>query len=263
MKIEQLRDWVYDNYRTSYVLGTGILAFCGWLADPKKRKGLAVGGFAAALAAGAALEPCVDVADQRYGRVLSRGPMTKRTVALTFDDGPCPENTEAILDVLKEEQVKASFFCVGKLALEYPELVQREVAEGHLVGSHSFTHQNLLTIGPERSRRAIEAGAKSIEHVTGQSPMWFRPPYGMRFPWTLLQARSTGMSTVLWSNCPRDWQCPGHKVIAKRVIEKIFPGDIVLLHDGGGDRSQTVAALKLIIRILRRHGYAFVRVDEL
>lgn len=260
---ESVRDWVYENYRASYVLGTGALALMGYLCDPKKRKGLALGGYAAALAVGLALEPCVNVEDQRYGPSMSRGRFTKRCVALTFDDGPHGGNTPAILDVLAEEKVPATFFCVGANALRHPKLVRRMVAEGHLVGSHSYSHRNLLFTTPAQSKDEIAAGARALEKVTGTRPVWFRPPYGMRYPWTLLQARAAGMSTVLWSNCPRDWQCPGYKVIVRRVLDSILPGDIVLLHDGGGDRSQTVRALRLLIRALRMHGYSFVRVDKL
>ena len=99
--------------------------------------------------------------------------------------------------------------------------------------------------------------------MLGHFPLWFRPPYGMRYPWTLLQARQSGLSSVTWSNCPRDWLMPGAKVIARRIINSAQPGDIVLLHDGGGDRSQTLLAVCFVIRYLRSRGYSFVRVDEL
>ncbi len=258
-----LRDWVYENYQASFVLGTGLLALGAWLADPRHRARRALGGWAAALALGAALEPCVNVRSQACGPVLAQGRTAQRVLALTFDDGPSVPETAGILDVLREEGVPATFFCVGRQVRRHPELVQRMAVEGHLVGTHTENHVNLLTCGPERSRREIEGGIRTLTGVLGTPPEWFRPPYGMRYPWTLAQARSLGLATALWSNCPRDWQSPGAEVLACRVVERLCPGDVVLLHDGGGDRSQTVQALRLLIPRVRERGYRFVRLDAL
>ena len=255
-------DWVNENYEISYILGVGSLALTAWALDPKKRSKRAWGAFAAAVALGAALEPCVNVQSQTYGPVLSHGSRQVKQIALTFDDGPS-EYTEPLLDLLAEEGVKATFFCVGQKVREFPDLVRRAEEEGHLVGTHSWSHRNLLGCLPAASRREIIGGAQAVDKVLGRYPQWFRPPYGMRYPWTLLQARQSGLSTVLWSNCPRDWLRPGAKVIARRVIGSLQPGDIVLLHDGGGDRSQTVTAVRFLIRYLLSQGYEFVRVDEL
>lgn len=257
-----LADWVNENYEVSYVLGVGALALAGWAVDPKHRGKRAAGCFAAALALGIALEPCVNVKSQVYGPMVVNGPRSERCVALTFDDGPS-EFTAPLLDVLAEEDVKATFFCVGNNVRQYPDLVRRTAAEGHLVGSHSLSHRNLLGCMPAASRQEIIGGAKAVESALGEYPQWFRPPYGMRYPWTLLQARQEGLTAVSWSNCPRDWLCPGAEVIARRVVETVAPGDIVLLHDGGGDRSQTVEAVRLLVRCLKGQGYRFVRVDEL
>lgn len=258
-----VRDWVFENYRTAYVVGTGVLAVGAYLADPRKRAGRAVAGFAAALAVGAALEPCVNPESQGCGPSLARGTTTEPVVALTFDDGPEPPATEEILDVLAEEGVPAAFFCLGRQVRRHPELVERMAREGHLVGNHTDTHANLLLCTPARSRREIEGGAQALEEVLGERPRWFRPPYGFRFPWTLLQARARGQSTALWSNCPRDWQQPGADVLVERVVGSVRPGDVVLLHDGGGDRRQTVQALRELIPALRARGYRFVRLDRL
>ncbi len=260
---EQVQDWVYDNYQAAYVIGTGAIALCGWLADPKKRAGRALGIYAGVLAAGAVMEPCVNVTSQKYGPVLARASTARRVAALTFDDGPSAQNTGKLLDVLKEEGVKATFFCVGHNALRYPDLVKRMESEGHLVGSHTYSHRNLLACTPKKSCLEIEKGIEAVESVLGHYPRWFRPPYGMRYPWTLLEARNLGQTAVLWSNCPRDWQRPGADVIASRVVNRMTPGDIVLLHDGGGDRAQTIFAVKVIIRALRAKGYEFVRADEM
>ena len=258
-----LRDWVHENYRTAFVLGTGALAVGAWLATPGRRPGPALAGWAAALALGAALAPCVDVESQACGPVLSRGETREPLLALTFDDGPTQPETAQLLDLLLEEGVPASFFCLGRQVRRNPDLVRRMAREGHLVGTHSDTHPNLLFCTPEHSWREIKRGALALAEVLGEEPTWFRPPYGMRYPWTLRQARNLGMKTALWSNCPRDWQRPGAEVLARRMVERARPGDLVLLHDGGGDRSQTVEALRLAIPALRQGGYRFVRVDAL
>ena len=260
---DKIQDWVYDNYQAAYVIGTGVLTLCGWLADPKRRTGRALGIYAGVLAAGAVMEPCVNVTSQKYGPVLAKASTVRRVAALTFDDGPSAQNTAALLDVLKEEDAKATFFCVGENALRYPDLVKRIESEGHLVGSHTYSHRNLLACTPSKSWQEIETGIEAVETVLGHYPRWFRPPFGMRYPWTLLEARNLGQTAVLWSNCPRDWQCPGADVIARRVVSRIAPGDIILLHDGGGDRSQTISAVRTIIKALRAKGYEFVRADEL
>lgn len=257
-----IRDWVYENYEASYIIGVGALALIAWTLDPKKRTKYALGAFASAVALGTALEPCVNVKSQTYGPILAYGSGKEPLIALTFDDGPS-KYTESLLDVLREENVKATFFCVGKNALEYPDMVRRARDEGHLVGSHTFSHVNLLQCTPQQSKHEIESGALAVSSILGERAIWFRPPYGMRYPWTLGQARSIGLSTVMWSNCPRDWQIPGEQVIAERIVKNVHNGDIVLLHDGGGERSQTIWAVRQVIRYLRAHGYRFVRVDEL
>jgi peptidoglycan/xylan/chitin deacetylase (PgdA/CDA1 family) len=258
-----LRDWVHENYRLAYVLGTGALALAAWAVVPEASPFWSLGAWGTALALGAILEPGVHVESQLYGPVLSRGRTDRAVLALTFDDGPCPPHTSRILDVLAREKVQATFFCLGREVRRHPELVRRMVREGHLVGTHTENHCNLLFSTPGRSHREILEGRRSLALVMGQEPEWFRPPYGMRPPWTLNQARNLGMTTALWSNCPRDWQRPGAEVLARRVVDRARPGDVVLLHDGGGDRSQTVRALEILIPELRRKGLGFVRLDAL
>ncbi len=264
MLFDSIRDWVNCNYNVSYLLGISAIACAAWSLDPKRDKHgkYHVGAFLAALAFGALAEPCVNVENLRYGPALVRGSGRERLVALTFDDGPS-EYTEPLLDVLAEAGVKASFFCEGRKILERPDVVKRAYNEGHLVGTHTFSHRNLLFATPSLSRQEIAKAAEIVHDVLGVRPLWFRPPYGMRYPWTLLQARSEGMSAVLWSNCPRDWMEPGAEVLEQRVMEDLNPGDVVLMHDGGGDRSQTVEAVRRLIVDMREQGYKFVRVDQM
>lgn len=264
MDFEDIKDWVYDNYQIAYVVGTGLLACGVWALWPGKRSwGALVGGYAAVLGIGAAWEPCVDVESSIYGKVLSHGRRDELKIALTFDDGPHPENTPLILDVLARFNVKATFFCVGEEVKKYPDLVRRIKNEGHLLGSHTLSHRNLLSCSLSETKRQIGGGIEALRAVLGEELAYFRPPYGMRYPWSMWQSERLAQRAVLWSNCPRDWQLPGSDLIAHRVIRRAKAGDIVLLHDGGGDRRQTAQALPKIIETLRERGFSFVRVDGL
>ncbi|MGM9992231.1 MAG: polysaccharide deacetylase family protein [Candidatus Bruticola sp.] len=262
---DDIRDWIYDNYQAAYCIGTGLLTLGAWALCPKKirKASLFWGTYSAVLTLGALLEPCVNVSSSLYGEVFSCGLRDSRKIALTFDDGPHPLNTPQILDVLAQEKAEASFFCVGTHVLEYPDLVKKIKEGGHLLGSHSFSHCNFLGCTPSRARQEILEGGLALEAVLGEKNRYYRPPYGMRYPWNLKDGYDLRQLAVLWSNCPRDWQLPGAEVIAQRVISQAQSGDIVLLHDGGGDRSQTVAALPAIIRGLRQRGFQLVRVDQL
>ena len=264
MDFEDIKDWVYDNYQLAYVVGTGVLALGVWALWPGKRSlGALLGGYAAVLGIGAIWEPCVDVGSSVYGKVLARGGASELKIALTFDDGPHPENTPLILGTLARLNVKATFFCVGENVKKYPDLVKRIKDEGHLLGSHTLSHRNLLSCTWGETKRQIGGGIEALSSVLGEEPVYFRPPYGMRYPWSMWESERLAQRAVLWSNCPRDWQLPGAEVIACRVIRRAQAGDIVLLHDGGGDRRQTAQALPKIVETLRERGFSFVRVDEL
>ncbi len=196
-------------------------------------------------------------------RTPGDGPM--RLVALTFDDGPWPRSTEAILNVLKREKVKATFFVVGDRVRLSPALVERTVREGHEVGNHTVTHRRIFgsDVGRVRVRREVRGGQTIIEAATGVRPRWFRPPGGVVNGVIVDEARRAGMQVVLWDVDPVDWGRPGAGRIVERVVSAVRPGSVVLLHDGGGDRTQTVQALTWIIRKLKGDGYTFVTLEEL
>lgn len=202
-----------------------------------------------------------------FGAVDTQAPSTRRAIALTFDDGPDPEVTPRVLDALAQAGVRATFFLIGERARRHPDLVRRIVAEGHLVGNHSWDHAAL----PLRGRAAIAADLArtqdAIEHACGVRPAWFRPPYGLRDPRVLAEARELGMRTSLWSVSPRDWQDPGSDAIVVRTLSVIEPGDIVLLHDGSaehaGGHPDTAQALPRLVRELRERGYEAIRLDEI
>jgi peptidoglycan/xylan/chitin deacetylase (PgdA/CDA1 family) len=195
--------------------------------------------------------------------VRSRPTSDTKTIALTFDDGPWPGQTNAILDVLKANGVPATFFLVGGRATLYPDLVRREAAEGQLIGSHTLGHRGLAGLTPAQVHVQIGHGGDRIARITGVQPVWFRPPYGAMTGIAWREVRDRGLRVVNWDVDSLDWRQPGAKQIAANVLAAARPGSIVLMHDGGGDRSQTVAALPEIITGLKAQGYVFVTVQDM
>jgi peptidoglycan-N-acetylglucosamine deacetylase len=176
-------------------------------------------------------------------------------VALTFDDGPWPNSTAQILAILTQRQAPATFFVVGRQVQRYPELVRQELAAGMAVGNHSYSHpQPFHRLPAARIRGELTQGRRTLGPLRVR-PVGFRPPGGAASTTVLATAQELGERTVLWSVDPADWQ-PGVTAdqLVWRVLAGVRPGAIVLLHDGGGDRSATVAALPAIIDGLRRLG---------
>ena len=186
-----------------------------------------------------------------------------KLVALTFDDGPWPGQTDKILAILKKEGVRATFFMLGTQVRRSPELVRRVAAEGHTVGSHSLSHKELTKLKPPEIGKEISAGVSAIAAVTGARPVWFRPPYGAINGTVREQARAQKVRVALWEIDTLDWTRPGTQKLYRNAVRSTKPGQIVLMHDGGGDRTQTIAALPLIIDDLRAKGFTFVTLDEL
>lgn len=204
-----------------------------------------------------------------FGRVLRRLPVRReeheRRVALTFDDGPNPDATPLILDVLGDEGIPATFFMLGRHVERWPELARRVVAEGHVAANHGFHHRKLHVRGPAFVRIDIALGAQCIAEATGCAVKHFRAPHGFRSPWVSRIARDLGQQPVGWTLGVWDTDLPGEEVIFDRVIDGVRPGSILLFHDGDandsrGDRTQTAAALPAIIRELKRNGYSFARL---
>jgi peptidoglycan/xylan/chitin deacetylase (PgdA/CDA1 family) len=195
--------------------------------------------------------------------IVRQRPAGGRLVALTFDDGPFPGQTERILDTLARYQVKATFFMLGVQLRRYPALAQRVVAEGHSVGSHTYWHDSLNLESPARSRREVIGGRRALKNATGVNSRWMRPPYGGMDAAVWRTVRSLKMSVVMWDVDSNDWRRPGTRAIVATVLRDTKPGSVILMHDGGGDRAQTAAALAVIIPRLEKAGYTFVTVDEL
>src|SRR5258706_15991908 len=196
--------------------------------------------------------------------LISQGSSAKAEIALTFDDGPNPTYTPQVLSILQQYGVNATFFVIGEQVQAYPNLVQQEHAAGHIVGNHSWNHPYLTTLAADDIHTQLSNTSNAIEQATGVRPSFFRPPYGAYNYQVLLQASNLGLQSILWSVDPQDWNGPpSSDIIIQRVLNMAHNGSIILLHDGGGNRSQTVAALPTIITQLRIRGYRLVTVPQL
>jgi peptidoglycan/xylan/chitin deacetylase (PgdA/CDA1 family) len=201
----------------------------------------------------------VGVQAQTRGR-----PRTPDAVALTFDDGPWPGHTEAILAALRRARAKATFFMVGSLAAARPDLVRAVLAAGHVVANHSFTHPVEPAFADLSDRRIAAEIGRTDEALTmaGARPTLFRPPGGSYDERVALEAWRRSERVVMWSVDPHDWD-PSRtpKQIADDVLRRVRPGSIVLLHDGGGDAARTIDALPRIVRGIRKMGLDLVTLD--
>ncbi len=188
---------------------------------------------------------------------------TNQVVALTFDDGPSSLYTPQILAILQAEQIPAAFFIIGSQAKKHPGILSEMAATGYIVGNHTYSHSMLGDASASEIFGEIEKTEKVIKEATGVGSHWFRPPGGSMSLAIVESATLEGCRTILWSVDPLDWMRPSADTICDRVMNQIHPGAVILLHDGGGDRSATVQALPKIITALREKGYSFVKLDEI
>jgi len=186
----------------------------------------------------------------------SNGPRDRRVVALTFDDGPS-DYTPGFLDVLREKGVDGTFFEIGQEMPGREATMRRILAEGSEIGDHTMNHVEY----PDYAQ--IAGAASRITAYTHFEPCLFRPPGGAVDAGVLASAGSLGLRTITWDVDPTDWAAPGSAAVYSRIVEAAQPGSIILMHDGGGDRSGTLAALPQIIDTLRARGYAFATVSQL
>lgn len=204
--------------------------------------------------------------------VIRRGKVPSRTVVLTFDDGPHAEFTPQILDALRDEHVKAAFFVVGSRVEREPELVRRMVHEGHEIGNHSFSHPDLGRISERHADLEINSTNRLFEAITGRGTVLFRPPFRsddrptVREDLLAIQnGERNGMITVTSTVDPHDWARPEPAIIVDYLVRRLERNDggVVLMHDGGGDRKNTVAALRPLIRTLRARGFGFAQLHDI
>jgi peptidoglycan-N-acetylglucosamine deacetylase len=205
-----------------------------------------------------------------YKTVYHQGDGASDQVSISFDDGPDPKWTPKILDILRAAGVKASFFMVGANIEDYPKIVKRIVNEGHEIGIHTYTHPNLSKVSKDRAVLEFNATERVIESVTGRSTLLFRPPYNSDSrPHTSDElmaveiAQELGYLTVTDTIDPEDWSSPGADVILQRIKAARHFGNIILLHDAGGDREETVEALPKIIDYLHARGDQIVSLGTL
>lgn len=207
----------------------------------------------------------------RTYRVDRAGQTEERLIALTFDDGPDPVWTPRLLDLLKRESVPAAFFVVGELAAGHPELIRRELAEGHTVGSHTYTHPRIDRISGTALRMELNQTARAIEMISGRQALLFRPPYDVDYHPTaaeqlepLAQVAAMGYTCVGADLGAEDYLRLPAPILVQRLVERMGPtgGHVICLHDAGGDRSRTVEAVAQLIPQLRAEGFRFVGLPE-
>ncbi|MFG2494329.1 polysaccharide deacetylase family protein [Streptomyces caniferus] len=183
-----------------------------------------------------------------------------REIFLTFDDGPHPLYTPDILRILRRHEVRATFFVIGENAVEFPGLLYDIADEGHAVGNHTWTHPQLTALPPGAVRSELGRTSSLIEDILGTAPDLARAPYGEWDDPALSICNDLGMSPVGWAVDSQDWTLPGARTIAHTVLDAMHPGAIVLSHDGGGERWQTVEALEWYLPRLLDEGYRPLRI---
>jgi peptidoglycan/xylan/chitin deacetylase (PgdA/CDA1 family) len=183
-------------------------------------------------------------------------------IALTFDDGPAPD-TKDILGVLRHYHILATFFMLGIWVQHFPDLARAVVADGHAIGDHTWDHADLTRLSTQQAILEITDARNMIEHVTGITPFLFRPPYGAYTHQLVETVHSLKFCTVTWSSDPRDWTRPGVGSIITSVLNNTQNGSIILMHDGGGDRQETIGALPTIIERLLARGFTFVTIPQM
>lgn len=212
-----------------------------------------------AIAPAAQQHPSGPVRQPAAVHVLEHGDRAEKWVALTIDDGPHPEYTPRLLKILKQAGVHATFFVVGMMAEQHPDLVRAEVADGHEIGTHTYSHQDLRKLRPDQVKQEIMQGGAAVKRITGKTPNILRPPYGFYDKYDVHCTNALGYTLVLWSLHSGDSQGLKPDRIYERV-RRAQNGDIILMHDGFG---YTPRALPTVLQILKNRGFRFVTVEEM
>lgn len=202
--------------------------------------------------------------------IFRRGSVEFSLVALTFDDGPNPDYTPAILDALRDAGIHATFFLVGEEVERYPDLARRIVEEGHEIGSHTYSHRNMMGLAGRHMQDEIVWAEEAIERVCGEPPKLFRPPRGLYDERLIEALRARGYAIALWSISSMDWTEAPESSMVSRLARVVRNGDIILFHDSGGivansggSRTNTVKALPHVIKNLKDRGFGFATVSQL
>jgi peptidoglycan-N-acetylglucosamine deacetylase len=199
-----------------------------------------------------------------FGESFCRAKTRERLVALTFDDGPDAENTPAVLASLAERNVRATFFIIGSRAASQPELLKRITAADHAVENHTFHHHPLTNLfSVARLREDVTRAQTEIHRLTGRTPIFFRPPVGLTNPRVFRVAGELGLKMAGYTARALDRRDDPPEKIAGRLLARLQPGAIFLLHDAGVPRERLLAVVKMLLDQLRAAGYRCVRLDEL
>lgn len=207
-----------------------------------------------------------------YSATIATVPVDEKVVALTYDDGPNPLHTKALLELLAQRGVKATFFLKGRNVEAFPDTVRAVLQAGHEIGNHSYSHAPMFSLSRSAMQAEVSRTGALIAAATGSPPALFRPPYGAQGPGLKRALAALGMPSILFGPVGFDWEVTDPQRIADSVLDGIKPGAIILLHDGDGDvddprtqasRAPTVAATGIIIDALSAQGYRFATVGEL
>ncbi len=221
--------------------------------------GVILAGYLAALSLGVVL-----LRLQFFCPVLWRGPAGKMKLALTFDDGPDPDSTPALLALLQKKNVRAAFFCVGERVERHPDVAKRIHGEGHLIGNHTHRHSVFTNFYfTSRLAREIERAQQAIARATGLVPRFYRPPAGLTNPHAACAVRRLGLDVIGWQSGRFDRNSRAPAAIIKRIVRTARDGGIVALHDQDVPPDRLCAIVEGLIEAVRREGYQLVRLDEL
>ncbi|WP_040982481.1 polysaccharide deacetylase family protein [Oceanobacillus jeddahense] len=198
---------------------------------------------------------------EKDGDIFWDAKTEEKVIALTFDDGPHSKYTPAVLNILSEYGAKATFFVLGAHAEKFPDIIYRQVMEGHEIGNHTYDHTTKLS----RLSQEMKETSDIIYAITGNRPKLFRPVGGEYNNAIVRKAKENQLHPVLWSwdQDTKDWNDTDYKTIADNVIRNVSPGDVILFHDAGGNREETVKALPLILDYLAEHEYETITVSEM
>jgi peptidoglycan/xylan/chitin deacetylase (PgdA/CDA1 family) len=199
-----------------------------------------------------------------FGPFVCRSPISRRCVALTFDDGPDARSTPALLALLREAGIKAAFFCIGNRVAADPALAAQIAGGGHLVENHTYTHSNATNVfSVARLQKEMTQTQTIINQSTGMAPRFFRPPMGLSNPRVFRAACSLGLQVVGWSARGLDTKISEPERIVARIEKRLTPGAIILLHDGNIPAERLVVTVKMLLERLRALGYEVVRLDQM
>jgi peptidoglycan/xylan/chitin deacetylase (PgdA/CDA1 family) len=241
------------------IIAAGLASVAAWMAGSLILAGIAIGALVIVIGLGVVL-PQLSL----FGTFVCHGDRSRRCVAITFDDGPDARSTPMLLDWLRDEQIAATFFCIGKNVAANHELAARILREGHLLGNHTFNHRNttnFFTVA--RLHDELAATQAAIQNATGIAPQWFRPPMGLSNPRMFRVTQALGLKVIGWSARGLDTVSNDPQKIVARILRQLKPGAIILLHDGKIPNDRLLMTVKLLSAKLRERGYEIVRLDKI